>query len=504
MKSLIIKRILLLLVIVAFAKCNSDNQVLATYKGGEIKRKQLRSIADMYELDAKSANKKWQSNVVKHLVMLDLLKQQTQYQNLVTETSVDPKQQYIKDEIIVRAYRQEWKLKQDSIPENVYEVEAVTLKDGNINNGVPISDDEKYKIIAQFRNKALKDPESLEDIAKNSAGKLVYENLGPNSLNLLAPQVNSAVLRVTGQLVGGLYQVVSPETAIYTNADEKSPVLQQAKQYDLLSIEIIKDNPIWLKVNVLSANLGGLISTGYVLASTVKSIEKEDKKLSQPIKTIYGWQFVYVKKIYNAKKEEFAKLIQRKDKKGAPTQDIDPNAYWKGVLSNREYRFESSIFTQYGLSLGSLPKLDKEWLNQVDLLSTETIKITKEEFSNYILVNIDNNPELWKTLTTDYPRMMSIFEGFLKNRVLLIAAKQAKAETTESYTKMYSWEMSNFMAQRFFERVWFQDLPVNLKDNEMNRKNSQERQNRYQQKEKQLLETNQFKLLDDKIQDGKL
>ena len=60
------------------------------------------------------------------------------------------------------------------------------------------------------------------------------------------------------------------------------------------------------------------------------------------------------------------------------------------------------------------------------------------------------------------------------------------------------------MAQRFFETVWFKDLPIDLKDDNINRKNSADRQQMYQMNEKKLLESHQFKLFDDRIQDGKL
>ena len=428
MKKIISSLVITILAFMLF-NCKSDNEVLASYSQGEIKRKQVREIAALYELDAKSANKKWQNNVVKHLVMLDLLQKEPNFKEASTDTNSQEKLKLIQAELSVRSYKSLWREKQSQIPEPVYHLEALTLKQDN-SASTPELEDANFKLIQNLRSTIVKDNIDFEDVTKKDpklVNKIMYQDLDYNSIDTLPPQVNTTVLRMSNLLKGNAYRVNMNDSMVYSQADVKSPLIHQLKQYDIVTGDVLKENQDWVKISFLSSFARGSIAIGYIQNKDIVKLDIEDKNISQPIKTIYGWQLIYIKKSVNVDEEDFIELMSKKDKK-SEVQNQDPSAYWKRTLSQREAIWEKSILEKYGFSNAGLPKLEKTWLSKDILVETPLVKITKEDFVNYIQININFNDQIWKTLTQDYERISAIFESYAKNRLFQISAKNEKID----------------------------------------------------------------------------
>ncbi len=553
----------------SFSQCNLDNEVLATYTDGNILRKEIRELADAHNVGDRAKNSKWQKQTIKRLAVRKILKKKIDAKNLEKNEEVQKKLAFVKRNAAEKSLRNRWEKKQDEIPEKLYYIHTILFREAFPR---PKPNQEQAKESSQSKPSSKKNQKNIDSVAKKEEKTLVeeekepetspaekntlklrekimkesldfaeavqiqdkeikskgqYRNMGYNALNTLTPQLALAALRLSGKLKGKFYRIKRDETPIYESPDTSSNELTKLHKGVIVNAQANSAaTGGWQKILYLTNTSRGILQSGYISSNAIKAQPKEKKNISYPLRTYYGWQLVHLEEIYSADKEDLIEILteQRNAKiRGDKKKDnFDGSFYWRRVITFRRYAWENNIYQKHGLFIFSLPKLEEDWEKKDILLEKKDLKLTKNDFIEYVKLSYNNNEKLWEDLKKNLRRLNLIFNRFTKIQILSSHALKNKIEQSKEYQKLYTAEKYNYLLEKYFEDEYLKaeaekekaakkietaikpDAQKKETEEEIRRREQREKRLYARREERKVLTENNFKINDDKIEDNKL
>ena len=487
----------------------SDNEVLATYKSGIIKRSDLRNIVEIYKVGDVVLHANFQKKIVKQLALTQII------YNIIKKDfpeylKPDKNSKFIDMFAEGQFFEQNWKNKQDEIPEKIYDIHAIVLDDTAYKGDKLSKNEEMFNRLLDLRNKILTSDKQITSetlkkikIQGTAYASAKYLTIGLNTYSLVPRDLWGSLLRLSSQLAGEPLLVTKKLTKAYTKQDEKSDFFLMP-QLSILTTAIADNTKQpgaesrWIKCSFYDKDFSNLLQKGFILVSSVKKLEKE-KNISYPVySSSYGWMIFSLNKTFTADKDDFADIFDNpKDSKGKFAQFNSAGLQWQSTLSNRQTQWEHNLFKKYGLSskdIGSL--LGKNWQRKEYLLKTDKINITSKLFISYLnylsnmrRVNIDD-------IIAKENQLRSFFRSFVRMFIFSLEMRQSNLINSEEFQKRLTWEKKNIPIQKYFLEHWYKELDKGKKVASI--------QKIHLKKEEELLKAHNFQLHDDKIKDGKL
>ena len=487
----------------------SDNEVLATYKGGVIKRSDLRNIVEIYKVGDVVLRANFQKKIVKQLALTQII------YNIVEKDfpeylQPDKNSKFADMFAEGQFFEHNWKSKQDTIPEKIYDAHAIVLDNTSYKSTQLSTDEGMFNSLLDLRNKILTmdkkiTPETLSKIKIEGTtyASARYRAIGLNTSSLFPRVLWGSLFRLSSQHLGDPLLVTSKSAKIYNKQDEKSKFFL-SPQLSILTATIANDTKKsetasqWIKCTFYDKSFFSLPQKGYILVSSVRKLEKE-KSISYPIYSeSYGWMIFSLNKIFTADKDDFADIFDKpKGSKENPVRFNSANLQWQSTMSSRQTRWENSIFEKYGLSSKDIGLLEPNWQKKEFLLKTDKIKVTSKSFMNYLnYLSVMRRISVNEIITKDN-QLRSFFRSFVRMLIFSSEMRQTNLINSEEFQRRLTWDKKNIPIQKYFLEHWYKKL--DKKDTAV-----ASIQKIHLKKEEELLKAHDFQLYDDKIKDGKL
>ncbi|MDH4198850.1 MAG: peptidylprolyl isomerase [Spirochaetia bacterium] len=459
MKKLKLSFAAVLLLVFVTTNCN---KTLATYEGGTVTSKEINALAGLYNIKSRLDNPDFKRRIVQDYGVIEILSGLAGKQNLEKEGEAIYLKKLFEGNIIRNILYQQKQEELNKEKEPVFHARHILIKipvDSHKNTkgakAEATSDGQKeYETIAGIRGDILNKKITFEDAAQkyseDDASKVKKGDLGFFTKGIMLGEFQDALNRMAGDVQGTPMRIAVDKVKLLSKPDG-APVENVNLEQDAVVMVIDNNPPGWSKISKDNY-------TVYIPSNQLKPIDDE-KKISAPVKTLYGWHIIELLDKKNVTVEDYGKLIKKselKDQKDADNIALSrAKMYWSRIKGAKLSEWQQQLYRDYGLDPVKFPELTPDWKTKASLIDNEKLKISANDFKNFIeWVSKDQGlqPE---SVYSDKDQLQRYFRIFTELQLYSLEGQREKVFESKSYKNRADFERKQFLAELYKKKMWY-------------------------------------------------
>ena len=465
------KRVVIIipLIISMLIACDDSRDVMASYKDGEITRRNIRDYLDITGKNYER-NQAEQKSLARQLILNEILIKKVAEAKIKDRDDVQLYEKFVKASAARNAFFEQSK-KVKNLKADIFKIRKLLIRVKTYNT---IEDRDK-KRTKQFTEKeiAVREERALEKITevRNDiiAKKSTFENAVMNfsedetakkkkgltqyfvaNIDRRPAHIERAIRRMVKKQTA--YRVTQKNIKSRKSNSTYSEVTTVLPKNIILSSAAPPENG-WVRLYVRS------YQTAYVQTKYLQKIENEGV-VSLPMRTSSGWEIITIVNQKNLNQQEFADLLITTDLKESKNARVKSEGQahrdFKMYLTFTQRVKELALYEKYGLSLSNLPKPVKGWQNKEYAYKSDKISLESKKLQDYI------NYGLLRRFTTekdmkDYAKFELIsFQQALQLEVFSLEFKNLKDKNF--FNKQYKYIFQQYLQWFYKKDHWYSEL----------------------------------------------
>jgi hypothetical protein len=203
--------------------------------------------------------------------------------------------------------------------------------------------------------------------------------------------------------------------------------------------------------------------TGYLLVDKADILE-EQKTISSPIRSPYGWHVIELVQYKKTTLNGYADLLQKsefKDIENAKEQALSKaKSYWQRLLDQKLQVWQSEIDNQYALKTDLSTVIENNWKEKKDLISNNRFTITANDLESFIKWIAQDQGLKYDFVAGDLDKVKRYLQILLEIKAFGIVAEENGVFKLEKFKKREEFEKSRFLAELYKKEHWYEDSKI--------------------------------------------
>jgi len=452
-----------LIAVVIFAnQCGS--KVLGTYKDGKVTEKDVKNYLKVTGMQV-NPDPNVTKRIVHDIVLLNALSVEAEKESLDKDPDAVYFEGIYKNNILRQELFNKNRSKYDDDEEKVYHARHILVKTDPSAPGAPagISKSEMdaelkiEQIYADITSGKISFVDAVKQYSDDGGSKAKDGDLGYFTSGIMVPDFESEIKRLSGESEGVPARVLTDKVPVHFNAEKGSPVITSLGKG--VTVDTVASES---KGDMIKIHYGNI--AGFIEKQSLKELSKSDK-ISNPVKTQYGWHIIELLDDDSVDKDGYAKLILKTQfegkKESADRAENMANMYWERVKRNQIMEWQNNVYKSFGLAHAGAAVLEPDWQKKSELLKSDKFTVTREDFEKYLnWISKDQNMDL-KTIMADINMLQRYFRFYVDSILFSQQAIIEKIDQTKEYKSRMDIERKRFLSELYKKKHWYgEEKPV--------------------------------------------
>lgn len=470
-KSLNFFKFLTFTLAVIFISNSCGSKELATYNGGKVTEKDYKEILKLYDLQDRD-NPEFKKNIVRQIAIINTLA------DMANQKGIDKTESFqffvdnlMRPNIAKNLVLQEKKKELEKDKNRLYRARhilikvsptrAVENKDGSVRQVELTAKEQAEQDLAarnkveELRTKILSKEITFEqaatDHSEDGGSKVKGGDLGYFTKGIMVNEFQLGLDRLAGEFSGDAYRVKA-KTSILESPG--GPVKEEIEQGKIVHGEATGSGEVKLTMTNRS---------GYISTTSLEKLEKPGK-VSQAIRSLYGWHIIELIDTQMADFDDFVKLVKKTEYKDVENGEAQAKQkvemYWSRLQSKKQEEWQKSLYSQHNVPADLESVIDQKWQAKPNLLQSEDLTITSSDFLAFVtfLTKEQNMP--LEDYLSNLKELQNLFQYYIELQIFIREAQKMGVDDSKEFQRREELERKSRLATLYVNKHWVGEINI--------------------------------------------